>query len=51
MDHLLSISEDNLVGEVPRILVDMADERTVTATRLKTQRLAEEYGGVIFQQQ
>lgn len=49
--HLVSTGTDNLVGELPRILVDMKDEASVTIARLKTRRLAEEYGGVIFQQE
>jgi hypothetical protein len=51
LNHLTPPGSISIVGEVPRILVNMKDEAVVTVTRLKTQRLAEEYGGVIFQQE
>jgi hypothetical protein len=51
LDDLLSVRPEDLVGVVPRISVDMRSEEIVTKTRLATQRLAEEYGGLIFQQE
>jgi hypothetical protein len=49
--ELQSIRPEDLVGVLPIVSVDMKSESDVTMTRLATQRLTEEYGGVLFRQQ